>query len=59
VICCDRITHVQKNISVFDIINWGQASTKLLEERWVVDISGIFVPSIKFSLWSIKILPHL
>jgi hypothetical protein len=38
VISCDGITHVQKNVSVFDAINRLNISTKLLEEWWVVNV---------------------
>ncbi len=55
----DGVTNVQEAVSAVNAVDGLGVSLSRLEERWVVDVGGGFVPFVKLARWSIKFLPHL
>ena len=55
----DRVSKVDEYVSVGHVIDWRQLFGDALEEWWVVDISRFLIPSVEFTRWGFKFLPHL
>ena len=55
----DRVSNIEKAVSILDVWNWRESSLSCCEEWRVVDVSRFVVPRVKFASWGIEVLPHL
>jgi hypothetical protein len=55
----DRVAHVDKAVSTFDVPDRLDLVSYSLEEGWVVYVGGLFIPCILRTLWGFQLLPHL
>lgn len=53
----DRVTEIQQNVGIYDVINFFGVGGNILEEGRIVDIGGRFFPVIGFSGGDLESVP--
>jgi hypothetical protein len=55
----DRVSKVEQTVGTLNVSDWFCVCPHFLEERRVVNVSGLLVPSVELSFRRLQVLPHL